>query len=294
MKEFAGKTAVITGAASGIGLALAKRFSEEGMRLVLADIEEPALERARADLEKAGAGVVAKKTDVSRYEDVEALAELAYDRFGAVNLLCNNAGVGAGCALWSCTLEDWKWILGVNLWGVIHGVKAFVPRMIEQGERGHVLNTASVAGLVSGPQLGIYSTSKFGVVALSEALFYDLRMAGHDIGVSVLCPGFVRTRIAESERNRPPELSHSASPKWTSSDSARQVIAAGMDASKVASIVVDALREEKFYIFTHPWTHSLVKMRYESLLSERLDQLIMEAMTPDSRATHDGPGVVPL
>lgn len=285
MREFRGKTAVITGAASGIGLGLAKRFAEEGMRLVLADVEEPALEEARAALETSGSEVVAKKTDVSNFEEVEALADLAYETFGVVNLLCNNAGVGTACALWCCTLDDWKWILGVNLWGVIHGVKAFVPRMIEQGADAHVLNTASVAGLVSGPQLGIYATSKFGVVALSEALYYDLRMAGHNIGVSVLCPGFVRTRIAEAARNRPPELSEGAAQDWVASDAAKQIIAAGMEPSEVASIVVNALQEGKFYIFTHPWTHTFVKRRVEAVLSERLDPSTIAGMMPGAEST---------
>ncbi len=286
MQEFQGKTAVVTGAASGIGAALARRLAEEGMNLVLADVEEPALSEVGRSLEESGLEILARKTDVSRYEDVEALAEAAYDRFGAVHLLCNNAGVGMGGPLWECTLDDWRWVLGVNLWGVIHGIKAFVPRMVAQQDESHVLNTASVAGLISSPQLGIYSTSKFGVVALSEALFFDLRLAGHTkVGVSVLCPGFVRTRIAEASRNRPAELSETTAMDPTSTEVARRVLESGMDPSQVAEIVLEAIREGRFYILTHQWAEGLVKMRAESIASGRLNPSILAAMAPGATGT---------
>src|SRR5215213_2544837 len=206
MKEFSGKVAVITGAASGIGRGLAEACAREGMKVVLADVDEAALAQAERELKDAGAEVLAVRTDVSKADDVEALARRALDAFGAVHLLFNNAGVGAGTTVWESTLADWEWVLGVNLWGVIHGVRTFVPLMLEQADECHIVNTASMAGLVSGPALGVYKVTKHGVVALSETLCCELAIMRSKIGVSVLCPGGVNTRIMDSERVRPAGL----------------------------------------------------------------------------------------
>src|SRR5580698_5014975 len=202
MENLGGKVAVITGGASGIGRAVAERAAAEGMQLVLGDIEEGPLQQAVDDLTGAGAEVIGGRTDVADRASVEALRDRALDRFGAVHLVHNNAGIGLGGPIWEVTEEDWRWILGVNLWGVVHGVATFTPLLIEQGE-GHIVNTASVAGLIAAPFLGPYNATKQAVVAISETLFKDLQAVGAPVGVSVLCPGFVRTRIAESERHRP-------------------------------------------------------------------------------------------
>jgi NAD(P)-dependent dehydrogenase (short-subunit alcohol dehydrogenase family) len=203
MREFTGKVAVITGAASGIGRGLAQRCVEEGMRVVLADIEAPALAQAEAELRGAGATVLAVPTDVAQARAVEALAERTMQTFGAVHLLCNNAGVGAGGSIWESSLDDWEWVLGVNLWGVIHGVRSFVPLMLAQDTACHVVNTASIAGLLSYHPSASYQVTKHAAVALSEHLYHSLAERQAKIGVSVLCPGWVRTRILESARNRP-------------------------------------------------------------------------------------------
>lgn len=228
MREFAGKVAVITGAASGIGFALAERAAGAGMRLVVADVEEPALARAEAMLRAAGATLRAVPTDVARAPDVEALAQATLSAFGAVDLLCNNAGVSLPRTVTSASLADWEWILGVNLWGVIHGVRTFLPIMLAQGTEGHVVNTASLAGLVAGT-LGPYSVTKHAVVALSESLYYTLAGQGAKVGVSVLCPGYVVTRIAEAARNRP--AGGSAGPPDPEAEAraaaARRAVAAG-------------------------------------------------------------------
>ena len=202
MEELQGKVAVITGGASGIGRAVADRAAGEGMKIVLGDIEEGPLKGAVDDLTSQGAEALGVLTDVSDGASVQALRDKALDRFGAVHLVHNNAGIGLGGPIWEVSEEDWRWILGVNLWGVIHGIATFVPLLIEQGE-GHVVNTASIAGLIAAPFLGPYNATKQAVVAISETLFKDLQAVGAPIGVSVLCPGFVQTRIADSERNRP-------------------------------------------------------------------------------------------
>ncbi|MEJ2076720.1 MAG: SDR family NAD(P)-dependent oxidoreductase [Acidobacteriota bacterium] len=206
MKEFRGKVAVVTGAASGIGRALALRCAAENMQVVVADIEESALGRVETELKDSGANTLAVLTDVSNAEDVETLARKTLERFGAVHLLCNNAGIGAGSTAWESTLKDWEWTLGVNLWGVIHGLRAFVPAMLEQDSESHIVNTASVAGLISFHLNAPYQVSKHAVVGLSEKLHYDLEARAAKVKVSVLCPGWVRTRIMDSHRNRPAEL----------------------------------------------------------------------------------------
>src|SRR5438132_4651738 len=200
MKEFQGKVAVVTGAASGIGRGLAERCAQEGMKVVLADIEEQALMRACQELKAAGAQVLAVQTDVSKILDMEALAQKTIATYGAVHLLFNNAGVGAGTIIWESTLADWEWTLGVNLWGVIHGIRTFVPLMLEQDTEGHIVNTASVAGLTSGPDLGIYKVTKQGVVTLCETLYHELAHRGAKVKVSVLCPVFDKTQINDLVR----------------------------------------------------------------------------------------------
>ncbi|GAC1305911.1 MAG: SDR family NAD(P)-dependent oxidoreductase [Acidimicrobiales bacterium] len=253
MEHLRGKVAVVTGAASGIGFALAQRFAEEGMGVVLADVEEGALAAAAGRLRGSGAEVLDVTVDVRDASQVEALAGRAVAHFGAVHVVCNNAGVaGGGATLWDTPLETWDWVLGVNLWGVLHGIRSFVPRMLEQGE-GHVVNTASVAGLIVGPG-GPYNVSKFGVVALSESLFHGLSMAGGSVDVSLLCPGWVNTRIGESERNRPADLAVAAATDPMAERARRgvaRVLEAGMPASEVAEKVVAAIRERRFYILPH-------------------------------------------
>ena len=203
MRELRDKVAVVTGAASGIGRAMVDRFAAEGMRVVLADVEAPALEQAAEEVAARGARVLAVPTDVSNAEAVEILAARTLETFGAVHLLCNNAGVVSAAPFWELPLADWAWVLGVNLWGVIHGCRTFVPRMLAQAGEAHVVNTASMAGLVSSPFNAIYNVAKHGVVTLSETLYFDLLLREAPIGVSVLCPGFVATRIIDADRNRP-------------------------------------------------------------------------------------------
>jgi NAD(P)-dependent dehydrogenase (short-subunit alcohol dehydrogenase family) len=277
MKDLRDKVAVITGGASGMGRAMADRFAAEGMKLVLADVEPEALARAEAELRGTGATVASKRTDVSRAEDVEALAKFTIDTFGAVHVLCNNAGIGIGGAMaWQQSVHDWEWVLGVNLWGVIHGVRVFTPLMLAEGDECHIVNTASGAGLHARPGLTMYSVSKHAVVALSESLYGELRLAESKIGVSVLCPAVVNTRIGESERNRPEDLRNSgdlgdAGEKMKNMERAfRAILAAtGMPPEDVAAAVVDAIRNDRFYIITHEETKARVRTRMEDILQAR-------------------------
>jgi NAD(P)-dependent dehydrogenase (short-subunit alcohol dehydrogenase family) len=206
MKEFKDKVAVITGAASGIGRALAERCAHEGMKVVLADVDVDALTATEAALNATGAPVLAVVTDVSKAQDVDALAQRTLSAFGGVHLLCNNACVWAGISAWDTSLSDWEWVLGVNLWGVIHGVHAFVPVMLAQGTAGHIVNTASMAGLLTGRGPAVYRVSKHAVVALSEMLYHQLAQRGAHVKVSVLCPGGVDTQILDAARHRPAHL----------------------------------------------------------------------------------------
>jgi NAD(P)-dependent dehydrogenase (short-subunit alcohol dehydrogenase family) len=279
MEELRGKVAVVTGAASGIGRAMAERFASEGMKVVLADIEQAALSRAESEMKAGGATVISVVTDVSRAADVHALASKTIDAFGAVHVLCNNAGVSpVMAAIWELTEADWRWVLGVNLWGVIHGIRSFVPIMLKQGAEGHVVNTASAAGLVAGgPWWSTYGVSKHGVVNLSESLYRELAAAGSKIHVSVLCPAWVKTHLMDSERNRPGALRNdpgqqpgASAPMASMMEQAvRQFVAGGTDPSGIADLVVDAIRHEKFFIIPHPEWKEQIRTRMEDILEER-------------------------
>jgi NAD(P)-dependent dehydrogenase (short-subunit alcohol dehydrogenase family) len=271
MQDVAGKVAVVTGGASGIGLALAQRFLTEGSKVMLADVERDTLETAEKDLaETFGAGNVgASLTDVRDPSAVEALAEATFDRFGTAHIVCNNAGVAVGGFAWTIADDRWRWIVDVNLMGVVNGIRAFVPRMVEQGE-GHVVNTASVAGLVTAPLMSPYVATKHAVVALSESLYMDLRIAEGDIGVSVLCPGWVRTNIADSERNRPLDVSPSEIELAAGDRPSmlQSMLEQGMDPAEVAGKVIDAVRAGRFWILTHATSRDAVKQRFQAIDSD--------------------------
>jgi NAD(P)-dependent dehydrogenase (short-subunit alcohol dehydrogenase family) len=253
MRELAAKVAVVTGGASGIGRSLALRFAGEGMRVVVADVDAAALATTERALAARGTEVLAVRTDVSQPGDVDALARRTLERFGAVHVLCNNAGVSLGGPMWEHSLADWQWVLGVNLWGVVHGVRTFVPMMIRQGEPAHVVNTASLAGLSSNPFIGVYNVTKHAVVTLSETLAQELAVTGAPVKVSVLCPGFVRTSIADSDRNRPDALRDATERARPAAleQTIRAAIAAGMDPAAVADLVVAAIRDERVYVLPH-------------------------------------------
>ncbi|MBI3994201.1 MAG: SDR family NAD(P)-dependent oxidoreductase [Candidatus Lambdaproteobacteria bacterium] len=258
MKDFNDKVAVVTGAASGIGKALALDFAQRGMRVVLADIEQGPLAQAGAEVGALGAEHLELVCDVSRLADVQALADAAWRRFGKVHVLCNNAGVGMRGAIQALSLAQWQWVLGVNLWGVIHGVEAFVPRMISQQEGGHVVNTASIAGLVAVAGLGPYQTSKFAVVGLSESLARDLRP--HGIGVSVLCPLGVDTNVWNSTRHLPDALR-----AHTQDIDRAQAAGTFRTPQEVSALVLRAIAAEQLYVFTHPEIGPLVDRRFEHI-----------------------------
>jgi NAD(P)-dependent dehydrogenase (short-subunit alcohol dehydrogenase family) len=273
MRDFKDKVAVITGAASGIGRALADRCAREGMRLVLADIEPEALAEAEQELAAQGARVVSRPTDVSKAADIQALAELAYAQFGAVDLLFNNAGVTTVDLIWESPLADCEWLLGVNLWGVLHGIRVFVPRMLAQGTPGHIVNTASMAGLTSGVGLGVYGVTKHAVVCASETLLFDLRQRGAAIGVSLLCPAWVNTRIMEAARNRPTAAGQEEVERNPEAESIaemiHQFVENGLSPEAVADLTFDAIREDRFYIYTHPDWLPLVERRMQDILAGR-------------------------
>lgn len=276
MKEFASKVAVVTGAASGIGRAMAERFAAEGMKVVLADVEQEALAQAEAKMKAAGATVVAVRTDVSSASDVEALAGRTIDAFGAVHILCNNAGVPPVVGpSWELTEADWQWVLGVNLWGVLHGIRVFVPIMLGQDSEGHVVNTASMAGLLSLPWGATYCVAKHGVVTLSESLHGELAAVGSKLKVSVLCPGWVKTQLMDGDRNRPAALRNqpgvaTAAPQAAVMEQAvRQLVATGTEPAEIADRVLNAIRDERFYILPHPEVKEQVRTRMENILEER-------------------------
>ena len=270
MDYFEGKVAVVTGAASGIGRAMADRWAGLGMRLALADIEVEPLEAAADELRAGGADVITVPTDVSDGDEVEAFAAATFEEYGTVHIVCNNAGVGGGGPMWTLTTADWAWVLGVNLWGVIHGIRAFVPHLVEQGE-GHVINTASVAGLSSPPMMGPYNASKHAVVTISETLRSELAMiADGDFGVTVVCPGWVRTRIAESERNRPEALRNPATDdeRPDAASALAGILDQGMDPADLAADIEAAVRDDRLYVLTgDEWT-PLVRERMELFVAE--------------------------
>ena len=267
-----GKTVVITGGASGIGLGIARNAAAAGARLVIGDIEAPALDAAVAELSAQGADVHGVVTDVSKATDVERLAAEALERFGAVHVVCNNAGVGGGGALAEVPLEEWSWILGVNLWGVIHGIKTFLPLLLEQNE-GHIVNTASVAGLTAYPGMGPYNATKHAVVAISETLFHELDQSGTDVGVSVLCPGLVNTNILDSARNRPEALQTPLiAPEPTEAEAAgREMVRAiyddALDPAVVGAQVLDAVQQARFWIETDAVFRDAIALRCASVMS---------------------------
>jgi NAD(P)-dependent dehydrogenase (short-subunit alcohol dehydrogenase family) len=271
VKEFKDRVAVVTGGASGIGRAMADRFGAEGMKVVLADVEEEALQRAEGEMREKGVDVIGVRTDVSRAEDFQNLAQQTLDAFGGVHVVCNNAGVaGAWGRVWENTLDDWNWIMGVNLWGVIHGVRTFLPIMLEQGDEGHVVNTASLAGLM--PGRGIYGVTKQAVVALSESIYNDLKMADAKVGVSVLCPGWVDTNIADASRNRPTELSKTVEAlpdeqRELMDTAVRNFLKTGLQPSAVADQVFEAIRDDQLYIITHPDMDFIFRQRFEDIMS---------------------------
>ncbi len=271
MQDLEGKVAVVTGAASGIGKATATAFAAAGMKVVLADIEEHALEATAEELTSAGRTVLAVVVDVADGDSMDALADQTYAEFGGAHVLHLNAGVAGGGPMWTLTEKDWSWVLGVNLWGVIHGVRAFVGRMIDGGEPGHVVNTASMAGLTSSPFLGSYNVSKHAVVTLSETLHRDLSMANAPIGVSVLCPGWVNTGIGDSGRNRPDELQNDGDGHMAELGAGmmKSILENGLLPADVADQVVDAVRSERFYILTHPEWKGMIQQRMEDILEER-------------------------
>jgi len=260
MREFRGKVAVVTGAASGMGWAFAERFAREGMRVVLADIEQEALDRAVADLHRQSHDVLGVRTDVMRLESVQALARQALDAYGQVHLVCNNAGVEGYLdgALWEATTNDWEWTFGVNFWGVVNGVRTFLPIMLAQDADGYVVNTASAVGVVRGSNM--YGITKHAVRALSEALYGQLKQREARVGISVLCPGVVNTRLFAGERNRPLELRNAEPPPdgVRASDARREAwferASQATAPAQVAEVLLEAIREERFYVYTdHEW-----------------------------------------
>jgi NAD(P)-dependent dehydrogenase (short-subunit alcohol dehydrogenase family) len=275
MQDFKDKVAVVTGAASGIGRGLAERFAAEGMKVVLSDVEQEALVRVESEMRDQGATVLAVQTDVSDADQVESLARKTLDAFGAVHILCNNAGVidMADRPVWETPLDVLEWVMGVNVWGVIHGLRSFIPVMLDQGTDCHVVNSASIAGLLANGEYGLYNPSKHAVVALSETAHLVLNERQAKVKVSVLCPGFVNTRLIDAGRNQPiqpqDESAEVESRKQDRVDTMRQVLQAGMPPAQVADHVVTAIREERFYILPHPEFKPEIERRMEDILQER-------------------------
>ena len=271
--EFKGKTAVLTGAGSGFGLECARIGARLGMNLVLVDVQQDALDRAQAEMEAAGVAVLARKVDVSDAGQMESLAVAVEQRFGAPHFVFNNAGVGSGGLIWENSVRDWEWVLGVNVWGVIHGVRLFTPMMLAAAKadpayRGHIVNTASMAGLLTPPNMGVYNVSKHAVVSLTETLYQDLRLVTDQVSASVLCPYFVSTGISQSHRNRPAEL---ADEKPTQSQLIGQamtdkaVTSGKVTAAEVAQKVFDAMTTDRFYIFSHPKALGNARSRFDAI-----------------------------
>jgi NAD(P)-dependent dehydrogenase (short-subunit alcohol dehydrogenase family) len=274
-----GGTAVITGAGSGFGLELARKVAHQGMRLVLVDVQEDALARAADELQSLGAEVLAQKVNVANALEMEALGQRTLQRFGAPTLVFNNAGVGAGGLIWESTTQDWEWVLGVNLMGVVHGVRIFTPMMLEAARRdpqyrGHVVNTASMAGLLNAPNMGVYNVSKHAVVSLSETLYQDLSLVTEQVHAHVLCPYFVPTGISQSHRNRPADLSQvgrkpTVSQRVGQAMSDKAVGSGKISAAQVAQLVMEAVQARQFYIYSHPKSLAGVQTRLEDLMTGR-------------------------
>lgn len=271
MKQFEGKTAVVTGAASGIGRALAERFAQARMQVVLADIEKDALDRAVQELEQRQHRVIGVVANTMVRESVEALAKRAVDEFGKVHIVCNNAGIAAMAGgikpIWEVSDRDWQWVMGVNFYGVLYGIQAFVPGMLAHGEEGHIVNTASLAGVMPGG--GTYGVSKHGVLSLTETLHQNFTMMGAKIGASVLCPGFVNTNIFDAERNRPKDLATASGGAAVPgmAEMARGMLAAGKQPADVAEIVFKSIQENRFYILPHPAWDPIVRARVDAILA---------------------------
>lgn len=279
ISDFKNKTAVLTGAGSGFGLECARIGAKLGMNLVLADVQQDALDKAVAEMQATGTQVLGMRVDVSKADQMQALADAAFARFGAPHFVFNNAGVGAGGLIWENSLRDWEWVLGVNLMGVVHGVRLFTPMMLaaakaDSNYQGHIVNTASMAGLLNAPNMGIYNVSKHAVVSLSETLYQDLALVTEQISASVLCPFFVPTGISQSQRNRPEELK-SQDIKPTQSQligqamSDKAVGSGKVTAAEVAQKVFDAVAANQFYIYSHPKALASVQVRMEDVMQSR-------------------------
>lgn len=277
MKNLNGKVAVVTGAASGVGLAMAHRFADEGMKIVLADIEAETLHAAEGALRAKGVETLAVTVDVMSEPDVTRLADAAFERFDNVHLLCNNAGVAPTRGLnaaWDAPKSDWEWVMGVNFMGVLHGVRAFVPRMLAAGAEGHIVNTASVAGMLTSSNA--YNVSKHAVVCLTEGMYKDFRVMGAKLSASALCPGWIRTQIMEAERNRPAQFGARTDPSTLGlgmqqfRDRVRNFVDTGYEPSEIAKQVIDAVREDRFYVMpVQPWIMELVKTRLQDVIEQR-------------------------
>lgn len=277
MKDFKGKVAVIVGAGSGIGRAIALRCVEEGMRVALAGINMDTLARVEAEVIARGGAAVCVQTDVSRPEDVQGLADRVLEVFGEVHLLVNSAGVYAGSSVWESTPQDWKWVLDVNLWGTLHCLRAFVPIMLAQGGEGHIVNVSSIAGMMTFPGWGPYKVTKAGQNVLSETLRAELAARGAPIGVSVFCPGFVQTNLSSAARNRPADLSE------TSRDEAieqgiREGMQVGMPPDQILEPLFAGIRANQLYIFSHPWSEGVLRERFDSILADaaRVNQEVLD------------------
>lgn len=273
MKDLKGKVAVITGGAEGIGKALAKMAADKGMKLVLADIDAAKLDATVAEFQARGVDAIGLRTDVSKADQVDRLADLAFERFGNVHLLVNNAGVACAKPVWETTPGDWEWVVGVNLYGVTNGLRSFIPRMLAKGEEGHIVNTASMAGLTSSPSLAAYNATKHAVVTLTEGLHHDLKLRNAKLKASVLCPAWVKTRISASERNRTAgeqmDISKLDPVTLQIGATIQKAVADGIPVEKVAGDVFDAVENERFYILTHPDSKAAVKIRMEDILENR-------------------------
>ncbi|MGZ5110866.1 MAG: SDR family NAD(P)-dependent oxidoreductase [Usitatibacter sp.] len=285
MKNLKGKVAVVTGAGSGIGRELALGCAREGALVVLADIDEAGMRDTMAQLATLGARALQVRCDVSKPGDLDRLAARTYEEFGAAHLLFNNAGVAVAGPVWAATLEDWKWALDINLMGVVHGIRSFVPRMLAQKDECHVVNTASVAGLLSLPGSAVYCVSKHAVVTLSECLHHDLRVGGAPIGVSVLCPAYVNTGIGDSARNRPRELAATNPLGKPYEEAVRKALAAGkLSAGDIARITLEAVKARRFYILPHQKIKAAIETRMRDILDEReptdVSRPVPAAVTP--------------